>query len=173
MHASDESTALRIGSFCSIADGVQFFLGSGHRTDWASSYPFPAFFEEASHIVNFVVSRGDVSVGSDVWLCANSMILSGVTIGHGAVIAAGAVVTRDVAPYSVVAGNPAKHVRWRFEETTRLALLAAAWWNWPEAELRGIMELLCSDQIHLLLDYAQRREHGMRNSEFPTHQQQN
>jgi len=164
VHDSSGGTLLRIGSYCSIASGVQVFLGSNHRTDWVSSYPFPAFFDEVASVKHFVMSRGDVTVGSDVWLCANCMILSGVTIGHGAVVGAGAVVTRDVEPYSVVAGNPAKHVRWRFDEATRRALLEAAWWDWPVTELRGVMELLCSDQIHRLLDYAQQRPERVGNS---------
>lgn len=158
VHDDDEGTTLRIGAYCSISSEVQIFLGKNHRLDWVSSYPFPAFFVEAQHIPKFGVSRGDVTIGSDVWLCANCMVLSGVTVGHGAVIGAGAVVTRDVQPYSVVAGNPAKHVRWRFDEKIRQKLLAAAWWDWPEAELRGIMELLCSDQVSRLLDYAQKRK---------------
>lgn len=158
VHDDDEGTTLRIGAYCSISSDVQIFLGKNHRIDWVSSYPFPAFFVEAKHIPNFGVSRGDVTIGSDVWLCANCMILSGVTIGHGAVIGAGAVVTRDVEPYSVMAGNPAKHVRWRFDDKLRQGLLAVAWWDWPEAELRGIVELLCSDQIPALLDYAQKRK---------------
>jgi chloramphenicol O-acetyltransferase type B len=158
VHDDDEGTTLRIGAYCSISSEVQIFLGKNHRVDWVSSYPFPAFFVEAKHIPEFGVSRGDVTIGSDVWLCANCMILSGVTVGHGAVIGAGAVVTRDVQPYSVVAGNPAKHVRWRFDEKMRQELLATAWWDWPEAELRGIVEILCSDRIPELLDYAKKRK---------------
>lgn len=158
VHDDEEGTTLRIGSYCSISSDVQIFLGKNHRIDWISSYPFPAFFEEAQHIREFGVSRGDVTIGNDVWLCANCMILSGVTIGHGAVIGAGAIVSRDVAPYAVVAGNPARHVRWRFEESIRQNLLAIAWWDWPEAELRGIFEILCSDRVDDLLDYAKRRE---------------
>lgn len=164
VHDDEEGTTLRIGAFCSISSEVQIFLGKNHRTDWVSSYPFPAFFEEASHIREFGVSRGDVAIGNDVWLCANCMVLSGVTIGHGAVVGAGAVVTRNVEPYSVVAGNPAKHVRWRFDEPTRRALLEAAWWDWPLAELRGIMPLLCSDQIQDLLEYAQQRRQQTGNA---------
>ncbi len=157
VHDDEEGTTLRIGAFCSIASKVQIFLGKNHRTDWVSTYPFPAFFAQASHIREFGVSRGDVVVGNDVWLCANCMVLSGVTIGHGAVVGAGAVVTRDVEPYSVVAGNPAQHVRWRFDEPTRHTLLFVAWWDWPLDELREIMPLLCSDQVHQLFDYAQQR----------------
>lgn len=158
VHDDKEGTTLRIGAFCSISSEVQIFLGKNHRTDWISSYPFPAFFEEASQIKEFGVSRGDVTIGSDVWLCANCMILSGVTIGHGAVVGAGAVVTRNVEPYSIVVGNPAQHVRWRFDEPTRIALLEAAWWEWPIEELHKIMPLLCSNQIQDLLEYARLRK---------------
>ncbi len=154
VHDDHEGSTLRIGAYCSIASGVQIFLGKNHRTDWVSSYPFPAFFEEARHIPDFSISRGDVIIGSDVWLCTDCTILSGVTIGHGAVIGAGAVVTKDVDPYSIVAGNPASHVRWRFDEPTRLALLETAWWDWPITEIRKVMKLLCSTQIEDFLAYA-------------------
>lgn len=164
VHDDGEGTTLRIGAFCSISSEVQIFLGKNQRTDWVSSYPFPAFFAEASHIREFGISRSDVVIGNDVWLCANCMVLSGVTIGHGAVVGAGAVVTRNVEPYSVVAGNPAKHVRWRFDEPTRIALLKASWWEWPLAELRRIMPLLCSDQIQNLLEYAQQRKQQTGNA---------
>jgi chloramphenicol O-acetyltransferase type B len=158
VHDANEGTTLRIGAFCSIASGVQIFLGNHHRTDWVSSYPFPAFFDEARHIPNFGVSRGDVTIGNDVWLCANCTILSGVTIGHGAVVGTGAVVTKDVEPYSIIAGNPAKHIRWRFDEETRAALLEAAWWNWSTAEILMVVKLICSDQVHDFLAYARRRK---------------
>lgn len=154
VHDDREGTTLRIGAYCSIAGGVQIFLGNQHRTDWVSSYPFPAFFKEAAHITDFGVSRGNVTIGSDVWLCANCTILSGVTIGHGAVIGTGSIVTKDVEPYSIVAGNPAKHVRWRFAEKTRLALLDTAWWDWQSAEIAEAIELLCSDNIDNFLAYS-------------------
>lgn len=157
VHDAREGTTLRIGSYCSIASGVQIFLGNNHRTDWVSTYPFPAFFSEAQHIPDFGISRGDVTIGSDVWLCADCTILSGVTIGHGAVVGAGAVVTRDVEPYAVVAGNPAAQMRWRFDEATRHTLLDAAWWDWPLPEVRQIMHLLCSDQLIAFLAYVKAR----------------
>jgi len=158
VHDDNEGTTLRIGAYCSISSDVQIFLGKNHRTDWVSSYPFPAFFEEARHISHFGTTRGDVTIGNDVWLCANCIILSGVTIGHGAVVAAGAVVTHDVEPYAIVAGNPAKRVRWRFDEVTRQGLLNSAWWDWPITEVREIVELLCSDQVLQFLAYARNRK---------------
>ena len=112
---------------------------------------------EASDVPVSGFSRGDVIVGNDVWLCSDAMVLSGVTIGSGAVVAAGAVVTRDVEPYSIVAGNPARHVRWRFEESTRKALLEIEWWSWPLEEVAGIANLLCSSDMAALVDYAKRR----------------
>ena len=149
---------LKIGSYCSIAKNVQIFLGGIHRTDWISTYPFPAFSETATHIKNHQTSKGSVVIGSDVWLCQNSTILSGVNIGHGAVVANGAIVTKNVAPYSIVAGNPAKHIRWRFDEKTRNALLKSAWWNWPQEEIEKIAPLLCSSNIEEFLNYAKSRE---------------
>jgi chloramphenicol O-acetyltransferase type B len=156
VHAAD-GIALRIGSYCSIASGVQIFLGNHHRMDWVSSYPFPAFFEEARNIPDFETSRGNVTIGSDVWLCENCVILSGITIGHGAVVGTGSVVTRDVEPYAVVAGNPARTIRYRFDTMTRQSLVDTAWWNWPESEIRSIVRLLCSDQVDQLLSYASTR----------------
>lgn len=157
VHDWHEGSTLKIGAYCSIADGVNILLGGGHRTDWVSCYPFPGFIEEARHVPDYGGTRGDVVIGSDVWLGMGCTILSGVTIGHGAVVAAQAVVTRDVEPYAIVAGNPARVVRWRFDEATRAALLESAWWNWPEAEVRRISPLLCSDRLDDFLAYARRR----------------
>ncbi|MDX1298673.1 MAG: CatB-related O-acetyltransferase [Pseudomonas sp.] len=157
VHDWQEGTSLKIGSYTSIAMNVEIFLGGHHRTEWVSTYPFPALISEASGIKDYAVSRGNVVIGSDVWLCSNAVILSGVTIGHGAVVAAGAVVSRDVAPYSIVAGNPARHVRWRFPPEVCAALLETAWWEWPEQEVRSISPLLCSDQLDSFLQYARQR----------------
>jgi chloramphenicol O-acetyltransferase type B len=149
---------LTIGNFCSIANHVEIFLGGNHRADWVSSYPFPAFYSQAKHIQNYVTTHGDVTIGSDVWLCQNATILSGVTIGHGAVVANGAIVTKDVASYEIVGGNPAKHIRWRFDESIREALLASAWWDWPEEEVLSVVDLICSDDIGKFLEYVNNRK---------------
>lgn len=102
-----EPTTLKVGCFCSIAADVKIFLGGNHRTDWITTYPFPAFWKSAAHIKGHPSSRGDVIIGHDVWIGEGAVILSGVRIGNGAVVAASAVVTRDVPPYGIVAGNPA------------------------------------------------------------------
>ena len=148
---------LSIGNYCSIANNVEIYLGGNHRIDWISTYPFPHFFPEASHINDYEVTNGNVEIGSDVWLCQNSTILSGVSIGHGAIIANGAIVTKDVAAYEIVGGNPAKHIRWRFDEKTREILLQSAWWNWSEQELLKTVDLLCSDNITQFKHYINER----------------
>lgn len=157
VHDWHEGTTLKIGAYTSIADDVHIFLGGQHRTDWVSSYPFPAFLEEARNVQNYGGTRGDVSIGNDVWLASGCTILSGVTIGDGAVVAARSVVSRDVQPYSIVAGNPARHVRFRFESKDREALLASAWWAWPEEEVRRIASLLCSDDLSAFFAYVDAR----------------
>ena len=154
VHDWDEGATLRIGSYTSIADDVHVFLGGHHRSDWVSQYPFPVFLDEAKHIQGYGGTRGDVRIGNDVWLASGCTILSGVTVGDGAVVAARSVVSRDVAPYSIVAGNPARHIRYRFDQETREALIASAWWTWPESEVRQVVHLLCSNDPSEFLAYA-------------------
>ncbi|MBJ9975526.1 CatB-related O-acetyltransferase [Pseudomonas sp. S75] len=152
----DESV-LRIGNYTSIAAGVQVLLGGEHRTDWLTTYPFPAMIEGLEDIKDYAPSKGDVVIGSDCWICTNAVILSGVTVGHGAIVAAGAMVSRDVPPYAVVGGNPCKFIRWRFDEPVRQALLEAAWWDWPVAEVKQVARLLSSADLDGLLEYIEAR----------------
>ena len=136
---------LAIGRYCSIADRVEILLGGGHRLDWVSTYPFAAMrglWPDAGAPEDYHVSRGDVTIGHDVWLGSGSMILSGVTVGHGAVVAARAVVTRDVPPYAIVAGSPARILRHRFDTPTVDALLRSAWWDLPHASVSRLVPLL-------------------------------
>jgi acetyltransferase-like isoleucine patch superfamily enzyme len=147
---AESGQRLRIGRFGSIADGVEILLGGNHRLDWATSYPFPALpglWPEAAGITGSDTSRGDVLIGHDVWLGSQCMVMSGVTIGHGAVVAARAVVTRDVPPYAIVAGNPARLARMRFSEEEIATLLASRWWDRSEAEIRRAIPLLMSDRL--------------------------
>jgi len=113
MAAHSSSAMLKIGSYCSIASGVFFMLGAEHGISSISSYPFKVMLYGAE---KEGLSKGDIVVGDDVWIGMDSKILSGVYIGQGAVIAAGSVVTKDVEPYSIVGGNPAKYIRYRFSE---------------------------------------------------------
>lgn len=158
VHDWDEGTTLRIGKYCSIARNVQIFLGGNHRTDWISTYPFPAFFAAAKDIKKYGFSKGDVIIGNDVWLGSNCIILSGVKVGDGAVIGCGAVISQNVEPYAIMAGNPAQFVRWRFDESTRQALQRTAWWDWPEDEIIRVLDKLCSDDISGFMAYIHERK---------------
>ncbi|GAA4455923.1 CatB-related O-acetyltransferase [Novipirellula rosea] len=133
-----EGSRLSIGKFCSIADGVKIFLGGEHRVDWASTYPFNILWDGSSSVVGHPSSKGDVRIGNDVWIATDSVILSGVSIGDGAVIGARSVVARNVAPYSIVVGNPAKELRKRFSDTDISRLLAMKWWELPDDQIATI-----------------------------------
>lgn len=161
VHDWQEGSNLIIGAYCSIASNVQIFLGGHHHTEWLTTYPFAAMLTHKNKLPTSGFSRGDVIVGNDVWLCSDVTILSGVTIGSGAVVAAGSVVTHDVEPYSIVAGNPARHVRWRFDEATRNTLLQITWWAWPVEEVTHVAQLLSTSDPSGLINYARQR----RNSE--------
>ena len=127
---------LIIGRYCAIASGVRFLLpGANHADLGPSTFPFGIFgspwAERTMDLVMGAPSRGDTVIGNDVWLGYQALVLPGVTVGHGAVVAAASVVTADVEPYTVVAGNPARVVKRRFEEEDVGRLLRAAWWDWP------------------------------------------
>ncbi len=127
---------LVIGRFCALAEGVTFIMnGANHPTGGFSTYPFNIFgdgwergFDPQSWAAEM---RGDTVVGSDVWIGRQATILPGVSIGDGAIVAAKSVVSADVPPYAIVAGNPGRIVKMRFDEATIARLLAVAWWNWP------------------------------------------
>ena len=145
--SADHVDPVTIGRFCSIASGVTIFAGHDHRTDWVSTYPFQVAFPDEPALPFPSKTKGPVVIGNDVWIGTDVMILSGVRIGNGAVIAARSVVTRDVAPYAIVAGVPARLVRYRFDETTRDLLERIAWWNWPLEKIREALPLLMSSDI--------------------------
>jgi acetyltransferase-like isoleucine patch superfamily enzyme len=153
---------LTIGRFCSIGPSVTIALGN-HRTDLVTTYPFraiagivgggpwaPALEAGPDHD-----SRGDVVIGDEVWLGANSTVLSGVTIGTGAVVGAGAVVRRDVPPYAIVTGNPAAILRHRFDEATVARLLRTNWWAWPDARIAAYLPLILGTDIAAFLERAE------------------
>lgn len=136
-----------IGKFCSIAENVQIILGGDHCTKWVSTYPFRIKFSlEGAYQDGHPFSRGDVIIQNDVWIGRNVLIRDGVTIGNGAVIGCGSVVTKDVAPYEIAAGNPCKKIGMRFSDEDISALLRISWWDWPLPKiLNNVQMLSCSD----------------------------
>ncbi|MCG6416327.1 type B chloramphenicol O-acetyltransferase [Vibrio fluvialis] len=154
----DDVDRLIIGAFCSIGSGAVFMMAGnqGHRTDWISTFPF--FYMENEHFTDAAdgfVRSGDTVIGNDVWIGSEAMIMAGVTIGDGAIIASRAVVTKDVAPYEIVGSNPAKHIRFRFEPEQIEKLLEMQWWHWRDSQLKGAMKLLTSGDIDGLYQYWQ------------------
>ena len=142
----NEGSCLRIGKYSSIARETCFFNGQEHNLDWGTTYPFQRFpleWEELRVLQGHPRSRGDINVGSDVWIGYGSLIRSGVTIGDGAVVGMGSVVTKDIPPYAIAAGNPARVVRQRFAPEVVAELLKLAWWNQPQELVRRIAPLLC------------------------------
>lgn len=158
IHMWDNKTKLYIGKFCSISTDVHILLGGNHRTDWITTYPFNILsqnFPSANNITGHPSTKGDIKIGNDVWVGYGSTILSGITIGDGAVIAANAVVTKDVPPYTIVAGNPARVVKKRFDDVIIEKLLQIKWWDWPIEKINTYTTLLCSNDFDKILDIKQ------------------
>lgn len=150
----NEGKTLRIGKFCSIAEGVTVFLGANHRVDWFTTFPFGHYkeneFPKVKKEHGHPSTKGDIIIGNDVWIATNVTIMSGVKIGDGAVIAACSVLTKDVPPYTIVGGNPAKQIRKRFSDEVINKLLELKWWDKPESEINEISDILCSNDVEKL-----------------------
>ncbi|WP_298958306.1 CatB-related O-acetyltransferase [uncultured Methylobacterium sp.] len=158
VHGWKDGKKLYIGKYTSIAGSVTIFVGSNHRTDWVTTYPFSALLRawpEAAGITGHPQSNGDVRIGNDVWLGLGAVVMSGVTVGDGSVVAAGSMVVKDVPPYAIVGGNPAKIIRYRFDEKTIERLLTIKWWDWPDQEVRGAIKHLCSSDLEDFLRMAE------------------
>ena len=146
---------LKIGKFCSIACGAKFlFTSANHALGSLSTYPFPIFFEEwgldAKDIRQAWDKRGDIVIGNDVWIGFEAVILSGVTVGDGAIIGSRAVVTKDVPPYTIVGGAPARPIRRRFEDAVIEKLEALRWWDWDEEAIRRAIPAIQSGDLAAL-----------------------
>jgi len=140
----DGTSKLVMGNYCSLAGGVTIFLGGEHGKNWVSTFPFNVISEKGKTLNH---SKGDVVIGSDVWIGTDVTIISGVTIGDGAILGANAVIAKDVPPYAVAAGNPARIIRYRFDTVTIRKLLAIKWWHWPDQKVQENIHLLSSDNI--------------------------
>jgi len=142
---------LIIGSFCSIGSGAAFIMAGnqGHRHDWISTFPFHYMPEVAafSGAEDGYRAAGDTVIGNDVWIGSEAIILAGLKIGDGAVIGTRALVTKDVAPYTIVGGNPAREIRKRFSEAEIAMLLEMRWWDWGDDALEPVMPLLTSGDV--------------------------
>lgn len=150
----ENADKLIIGSFCSIGSGAAFIMAGnqGHRNEWVSTFPFywmpevPAF----AGAENGYLPAGDTVIGNDVWIGSEVIIMPGIKIGDGAVIGTRALVTRDVEPYTIIGGNPAKQIRKRFDDEKIELLLKIKWWNWSDQQLQQAMPFLTSGNIDAL-----------------------
>ena len=129
-------TPLKIGMYCSFAQNIKIFLNSDHPINLVSTFPLKTRLKQKVPWPNLdVISKGGVNIGNDVWVGENALIMSGISISDGSVIAAGSVVTKNVGPYELVGGNPAKKIKTRFNKSQIKSLLRIKWWDWPEKKI--------------------------------------
>lgn len=155
-HYPINGDTLRIGKFCSIACGAKFLFASANHTQASvSTYPFPIFFKEWDLDIGDVTSawdhKGDIVIGNDVWIGYEAVVMAGVTIGDGAIIGARAVVTKDVPPYTIVGGVPAREIRRRFSDDVIARLQELKWWDWPAEQIQRNIKNIQSGRLDLLL----------------------
>ncbi|MFH8289291.1 CatB-related O-acetyltransferase [Streptomyces sp. NPDC018059] len=149
---------LVIGKYCALGEGVRFIMnGANHRMDGPSTFPFPIMggsWSDHFDLISGLPGRGDTVVGHDVWFGYRSTVMPGVRIGHGAVIASGAVVVDDVPDYGIVGGNPARLIRRRFSDEDVERLLELAWWDWPVEHLTQYVRAVMSGSVEELAAVA-------------------
>ena len=153
-----DGATLKVGAYCSIASRVTILLGGNHRTDWITTFPFPQFRKTPETVRTASKTKGDVIIGNDVWIGLGATILSGVTIGDGAVLGACSVVTKNVPPYAVVGGNAAKVIRMRFSESEISFLSSIQWWNWSQDLVNEAMPHLLSSDVGALRAFCAERD---------------
>jgi acetyltransferase-like isoleucine patch superfamily enzyme len=143
---------LEIGSFCCFGPGVAILLGSEHNPQWVTTYNFDLIYDKFRDTVGRIWTKGNIVIGNDVWIGQDAFILSGVRIGDGAIIGACSVVAKDVAPYSIVVGNPAREIRKRFDDDTIAKLLKIKWWDWDINRIKENLPLLLSNNVKEFVD---------------------
>lgn len=156
-HYPVHNDKLIIGKFCSIACGAKFLFNSAnHSMASLSTYPFPLFFEEwgldKRNVTKSWDNKGNIIIGNDVWIGFEALILAGVSIGDGAIIGSRAVVTKDVPPYTIAAGVPARPIRKRFDDDTISNLIKIKWWNWPDEIITENIQAIQSGNITKLME---------------------
>jgi len=157
IHFANNESKLTIGSFCSIASNLNVYLGGNHRTDWITTYPFGHINQNKFNSFNGIghpSTKGDVIIGNDVWIADNVTIMSGITIGDGSIIACNSHVVKDVEPYSLVGGNPAKIIKYRFTKDQIEKLLQIKWWNWDDDKINHFVPLLCNNNVDEFIKLA-------------------
>uniref|UniRef100_A0A6C0IS56 Acetyltransferase n=1 Tax=viral metagenome TaxID=1070528 RepID=A0A6C0IS56_9ZZZZ len=157
IHSWNERTTLSVGKFCSIADNIDIFLGGNHRSDWVTTFPFGHINKDI--FTNFngkghPKTNGNVVIGNDVWIGSHSTIMSGVNIGDGAIIACDSHVIKNVEPYSIVGGNPAKLIKYRFSEKQINELLKIKWWDFEDNKINELLPYLCDNDIDKFIKIA-------------------
>jgi acetyltransferase-like isoleucine patch superfamily enzyme len=143
-----DDSRVRVGSFVSIGMDVVLMDGGNHRIDWVTTFPLRSQLKlPGAYADGHPATKGDIVIGNDVWIGRGARVLSGIQVGDGAVIAGYSVVTKDVRPYAIVAGNPAHEVRRRFSDDQVEALLAIAWWEWPLEKIVACVDSLSAADI--------------------------
>jgi acetyltransferase-like isoleucine patch superfamily enzyme len=156
LHNKDNAK-LVVGNFCSIGSNTHIYLGGNHNTNWVTTYPFGHIHRDIFTNykgVGHPSTKGDVIIGNDVWMGDNVTIMSGVTVGDGVVIANNSHVVKDIAPYSLVGGNPAKFIKFRFTPKQIEQLLQIKWWNWDDSKINELSPLLCNPDIDEFLKHV-------------------
>jgi acetyltransferase-like isoleucine patch superfamily enzyme len=153
----DSGAKLYIGNFCSIGSDIKIFLGGNHRHDWVTTYPFGHIHQDIFNNFNgegHPRTKGDIIIGNDVWIGQTTTIMSGIKIGDGAVIANNSHIVKDVEPYSIVGGNPAKLIKYRFTPEQIDKLLRIKWWDWEDEKINKFTPLLCNNNIDDFINKA-------------------
>ena len=156
-HWGGPNAKLTVGNFCSIGNHCNIYLGGNHRIDWVTTFPFGHISQEVFN--NFdgqghPSTKGDVIIGNDVWIGDNVTIMSGVTIGDGVVIANNSHVVKNVEPYNVIGGNPAKVIKKRFTDTQIQKLMKIQWWFWDDSKIHHFTRFLCNHNIDYFIEKA-------------------
>lgn len=148
---------LIIGNFCQIATGVRFIMnGANHAMGGFSTYPFKVFGGQwAEKDPMSVVSKGDTIIGNDVWIGNNVTFMQGVRVGNGAIVGTNSLVTKDIEPYTIVGGNPARPIRKRFDDMTIALLLKLQWWHWPAEKITQNLDLIVSGDVPALQKFLE------------------
>jgi len=146
---------LMVGNFCSIAKDVKVYLGNGcgHRTDYVTTYPFGHIHQNIFNVKGCGhTTQGNVIIGSDVWIGENVIIMSGVHIGDGVVIANNSHVVKNVEPYAIIGGNPAKTIKYRFTQEQIQQLLKIKWWEWDDSKINSNIQLIYNNNIDVFIE---------------------